>query len=311
MGHAWDLGSAAGERSRSIFKERFPAVSPEAKTMSFQQDDVYSGIKEGTADWYLHEVFPLLKDKIPPAYAEQFSQRLSRSYVSGTGKLTVRDILAPGGSYLKKDGKINPGRKNQVTKDFLSGYLDSNTHLVPEVRSALERTLEILEKFHIGRSTISNNRQGFGYPDSMSMEDILTDRLTQAFNYADMHGLAMGGAVNPTYSANMSVPTYQMGGMIPKFHNGGQVNTKFAGGETMALLKDKEVVFTQEQMAALGSLNSTPNNMMPTSITYAPVINAAPGMDEEMLANLVMVKLGTATNVRYKANGSDGMRVIR
>jgi hypothetical protein len=29
------------------------------------------------------------------------------------------------------------------------------------------------------------------------------------------------------------------------------------------------------------------------------------------LANLVMVKLGTATNVRYKANGSSGMRVIK
>jgi TP901 family phage tail tape measure protein len=311
MGHAWDLGSAAGGRSRSIFKERFPSISPEAKTMSFQQDDVYSGIKEGTADWYLNEVFPLLKDKIPPAYAEQFSRRLSRSYVSGAGKLTVRDILAPGGAYLKKDGKINPGRQHQVTKDFLSGYLDSSTHLVPEVRSALERTLEILEKFHIGRSTIIKNRQVFGYPDSMSMEDILTDRLTQAFNYADMHGLAMGGAVNPTYSANMSVPTYQMGGMIPKFHNGGQVNTKFAGGETMALLKDKEMVFTQDQMAALGSITSTPNQSVPTSITYAPVINAAPGMDEEMLANLVMVKLGTATNIRYKANGSSGMRVIK
>jgi hypothetical protein len=311
MGHAWDLGSAAGGRSRSIFKERFPGISPEAKTMSFQQDDVYSGIKEGTADWYLNEVFPLLKDKIPPAYAEQFSRRLSRSYVSGAGKLTVRDILAPGGAYLKKDGKINPGRQHQVTKDFLSGYLDSSTHLVPEVRSALERTLEILEKFYVGRSIISHNRQSFGYPDSMSMEDILTDRLTKAFNYADMHGLAMGGAVNPTYSANMSVPTYQMGGMIPKFHNGGQVNTKFAGGETMALLKDKEMVFTQDQMAALGSITSTPNQSVPTSITYAPVINAAPGMDEEMLANLVMVKLGTATNIRYKANGSSGMRVIK
>jgi TP901 family phage tail tape measure protein len=102
-----------------------------------------------------------------------------------------------------------------------------------------------------------------------------------------------------------------MGGAIPKFHNGGQVNTKFAGGETMALLKDKEVVFTQDQMAALGSMTSTQMPSGPASITYAPVINAAPGMDEEMLANLVMVKLGTATDIRYKANGSSGMRVIR
>ena len=104
---------------------------------------------------------------------------------------------------------------------------------------------------------------------------------------------------------------WAMGGSIPKFHNGGEVNTKFAGGETMALLKDKEMVFTQDQMTALGSMVSGSNTMTPTSITYAPVINAAPGMDEEMLANLVMVKLGTATNVRYKANGSSGMRVIK
>ena len=64
-------------------------------------------------------------------------------------------------------------------------------------------------------------------------------------------------------------------------------------------------------LSTLGSMGSTQNSMVPTSITYAPVINAAPGMDEEMLANLVMVKLGTATNIRYKANGSSGMRVIK
>jgi hypothetical protein len=116
--------------------------------------------------------------------------------------------------------------------------------------------------------------------------------LTKLIEYAKATGLAMGGS-------------------IPKFHNGGQVNTKFAGGETMALLKDKEMVFTQDQMTALGSMVSGSNTMTPTSITYAPVINAAPGMNEEMLANLVMVKLGTATNVRYKANGSSGMRVIK
>ena len=62
---------------------------------------------------------------------------------------------------------------------------------------------------------------------------------------------------------------------------------------------------------AFCSMTSAPNQSVPTSITYAPVINAAPGMDEEMLANLVMVKLGTATDIRYKANGSSGMRVIK
>jgi TP901 family phage tail tape measure protein len=128
----------------------------------------------------------------------------------------------------------------------------------------------------------------YGVTESTPADDF---GLTKLIEYAKATGLAMGGS-------------------IPKFHNGGQVNTKFAGGETMALLKDKEVVFTQEQMAALGSMGSTQNSMVPTSITYAPVINAAPGMDEEMLANLVMVKLGTATNVRYRANGSTGQRVI-
>jgi TP901 family phage tail tape measure protein len=292
MGHSWDLGTAGGGRSRSIFMDRFTAKDPLTSVLRRSQMDAWSGMKEGTADWYLHEIFPFIKDKLPKPYLDEYVERLGRSYKSGPGVLRVRDILAPGGKYLKEDGKVAPGRLHQASKDFLSGYLDSNTHLEPEVRTALEGTLRLLEKFDVSRDLLDNNRSAFGYGPETPMRDMLSDRLMKAFEYADMHGLAMGG-------------------MIPKFHAGGQVNTKFAGGETLALLKDKEVVFTQDQMTALSSMTSTPNQSVPTSITYAPVINAAPGMDEEMLANLVMVKLGTATNVRYKANGSSGMRVIK
>ena len=292
MGHAWDLGRDGGGRSASIFRERFSGKDPQSMYMSRSQIDAYSGIKEGTADWYIHEIFPLLKDKLPKPYVDQLLERLGRSYKTGPGVIRVRDILEPGGRYLKEDGKVPEGRTHQATSHFLSGYLDSNTHLKPEVRSALERTLKLLQEFSVSRDMLDNNREVFGYGPEMSMRDMLSDRLMKAFEYADKHGLAMGGS-------------------IPKFHNGGQVNTKFAGGETLALLKDKEVVFTQDQMTALSSMTSAPNQSVPTSITYAPVINAAPGMDEEMLANLVMVKLGTATDIRYKANGSSGMRVIK
>jgi len=291
MAHSWDLGTAGGGRSRRLFMERFSGKEPNMY-MTTQQRDVYGGLKEGTADWYMHEIFPSIKDRLPASYLEQYVERLGRSYKSDPGVLTARDILEPGGKYLKADGKVAPDRIHQASKAWLEGYLDSNTHLEPRVRFALEKTLTLLDKFNVSREILENNRVAFGYGPETSMRDMLSDRLWKAFEYADIHGLAMGGS-------------------IPKFHNGGQVNTKFAGGETMALLKDKEMVFTQDQMTALGSITSTPNQSVPTSITYAPVINAAPGMDEEMLANLVMVKLGTATNIRYKANGSSGMRVIK
>ena len=295
LGHSWDLGTKGSGRSRALFMERFPSIDPDAaKRLTLQHRDVYSGIKEGTADWYLREVFPYIKDRIRPEGAENIEKGFAGSYVSRPGKLKVSDILAPGGAYLGKDGMAHADRLHQAGYDFLEGYLDSNTYLLPEVRAALEATLEVLKKYSVSRQILSNsnNAAAFGFTAETTPIEMVSKRLVLAYEYALKNGLAMGGA-------------------IPKFHNGGQVNTRFAGGETMALLKDKEVIFTQDQVAALGSMSSTQMPSGPTSITYAPVIHAAPGMDEEMLANLVMVKLGTATNIRYKANGSSGMRVIR
>ena len=295
LGHAWDLSSPGGGRSLDLFKANYSGtIDPTKRRLTRSQSDFYSGIIEGTADDYLAQIFPYLQGRLRPEVLDNIEKTFTgRTYMATHGKLTVADILAPGGAYLKKDGKVNPDRIHQVNSDFLNGYLYSRPDIDPAQKAALEATLAVLRKFYISRETIDNNKEGmFGYGSKLTMEEMLTDRLTKAYEYALANGLAMGGSV-------------------PKFHNGGQVNTKFAGGETMALLKDKEMVFTQDQMTALGSIASTSNQSVPTSITYAPVINAAPGMDENMLANLVMVKLGTATDIRYKANGSSGMRVIK
>jgi hypothetical protein len=187
---------------------------------------------------------------------------------------------AGGGAYfnsllgLLKASK-DPGYQYIRNPNWLEGLLESSPTMPPHVRARLESYVVKLKEYKV---------DGFSEDDFGNFGELFQDSIA--------NGWARGGS-------------------IPKFHNGGQVNTKFAGGETMALLKDKEMVFTQDQMRALGSVVSVPSQSTPTSITYAPVINAAPGMDEEMLANLVMVKLGTATNIRYKANGSSGMRVIK
>ena len=197
------------------------------------------------------------------------------------GALRIGTPYAKGQSYYNTlasllQGSMDKGYEFYRHPSFIEGLLAVSHNMPKHTR----------EKWEIWKEWLVS----YGIDGSRSIDDITaTAKLLQ-------EALANGWA---------------MGGSIPKFHNGGQVNTKFAGGETMALLKDKEMVFTQDQMTALGSIASVPNQSVPTSITYAPVINAAPGMDENMLANLVMVKLGTATDIRYKANGSSGMRVIK
>jgi hypothetical protein len=194
--------------------------------------------------------------------------------------------------YYWPSGGIGPSPKINPTWPGPAGNIWS-----PEYST--ENFHKKLEKFFLTTDGETGYKNG-----SLTPADVKRAQKWRVQDYPDslLQRFAFGGLVNPSSPYNMS---------IPKFHNGGQVNTKFAGGETMALLKDKEMVFTEDQMRALGSIASVPSQSTPTSITYAPVINAAPGMDEEMLANLVMVKLGTATNIRYKANGSSGMRVIK
>lgn len=98
---------------------------------------------------------------------------------------------------------------------------------------------------------------------------------------------------------------------LPKFHDGGQVNTKFAGGEMMALLKDKEHVLTPEQMSSI----ATPVGATQIMYTVAPVINAAPGMDEGALVNMatrqVMSELTYLNKMNNATIGRPEMRVIR
>jgi hypothetical protein len=52
------------------------------------------------------------------------------------------------------------------------------------------------------------------------------------------------------------------------------------------------------------------NSIVPGSTINHMTIHASPGMDEQALANLVMVKLNNAASVRIKSNGSMGTRTI-
>jgi hypothetical protein len=100
------------------------------------------------------------------------------------------------------------------------------------------------------------------------------------------------------------IPHKALGGLIsmgtlsiPKFHDGGQVHTQFAGGETMALLKDKEHVLTPQQWDILNSRNSSGGDRI---YQIAPVINASEGMDVQALADIATRKtLDAIKTIQY------------
>ena len=103
------------------------------------------------------------------------------------------------------------------------------------------------------------------------------------------------------------LPGASMGGSIniPKFHNGGVVDTQFAGGETMALLKDKEAVFTPEQLDMMsGRFVQAGGDKI---YQIAPVIHAAEGMDVHAVADIATRKMLDALKVQQynesRANG--------
>jgi TP901 family phage tail tape measure protein len=98
---------------------------------------------------------------------------------------------------------------------------------------------------------------------------------------------------------------------LPKFHDGGQVNTRFAGGEMMALLKDKEHVLTPDQMSVVAGSGGTTQ----ISYTIAPVIHATEGMDAGALVNMATRQVMSELNYINKNNnatmGRPEMRVIK
>jgi hypothetical protein len=97
---------------------------------------------------------------------------------------------------------------------------------------------------------------------------------------------------------------YSMGGMIPKFHEGGTVNTTFAGGETMALLQDKERVLTPQQWDLVTSRNSGGGDRV---YQIAPVINASEGMDVHALADIATRKtLDAIKSIQYNERRANG-----
>jgi TP901 family phage tail tape measure protein len=197
-------------------------------------------------------------------FANPFAK--GESYVTNAGLGISEDFV----HFVKG---IQTGRSHQVTPRFLTDYLESSG-------SALSR--EAVDRIKIFKATLSRYEKQFSDPLSY------------------MHGML------PKFEEIIknAAPKLSMGGMIPKFHDGGQVHTTFAGGETMALLQDKERVLTPQQWDILNSKNSSGGDRI---YQIAPVINASEGMDVHALADIATRKtLDAIKTMQYNERRSSG-----
>jgi len=87
--------------------------------------------------------------------------------------------------------------------------------------------------------------------------------------------MAQGGYVNPSYSSNMSMPSYKTG-------------VKYLYDDTIAQLHKGEAVIPENMNPWNPNSNSSIGG---TTYYIQPTINAAPGMDENALANLTAQKV--------------------
>jgi hypothetical protein len=110
---------------------------------------------------------------------------------------------------------------------------------------------------------------------------------------------ADGGYVNPSYPSNMS---------IPKFENG----INMVPADMLAMLHKNEAVVP----ANMNPFNPNAQSYSQPSISYniAPVINAAPGMDEQAIANMatrqVLAEIKVMDSRNTASIGRQGMRVV-
>jgi hypothetical protein len=188
------------------------------------------------------------------------------SYVTNSGLGIAEDFV----HYISG---IKTGRNHQVTPTFLADYLESSG-------SALSK--EAIDRIKIFKATLSRYEKRFMYPQSAMSAMI-----------PKFEEIIKGAA-----------PKLSMGGMIPKFHDGGQVHTAFAGGETMALLQDKERVLTPQQWDLVTSRNSSGGDRV---YQIAPVINASEGMDVHALADIATRKtLDAIKSIQYNERRTSG-----
>jgi hypothetical protein len=225
-----------------------------------------------------HEIFAdrfsLASKKVISKYwDEAWSEKhFANPFAAGESYVTNAGLSAPR-DFVHFISGIKTGRAHQVTSKFLGDYLDSSG-------SGLSK--EAVDKIKIFKATLQRYEKQFANP------------------HAAMLGML------PKFEELLAGPLSRLaiGGMIPKFHEGGTVNTKFAGGETMALLQDKERVLTPQQWDLVTSRNSGGGDKV---YQIAPVINASEGMDVHALADIATRKtLDAIKSIQYNERRTSG-----
>ena len=125
-----------------------------------------------------------------------------------------------------------------------------------------------------------------------SEEDILNIPRTSAARGGYIRGLNVGGYINPTYMPDMKMPSFKTG-------------IKYLASDTIAQLHAKEMVVPEN----MNPFNPTATNPIGGGTYYIqPTINAAPGMDENMITDLAVQKVMTQLkDIDRKAGGNINM----
>ena len=188
--------------------------------------------------------------------------------------------------YYKWNGSISTEAEKNLTTEHFGQTIPSNKKVWHDY----------LEKFFL----TARGETGFGFPILSKSEDkrmrewnpkIHPDSLLQ--NFAD------GGYVNPAYAANLSVPKFEKGiNMVP--------------ANMLAMLHKNEAVVP----ANMNPFNPNAQSYSQPSISYniSPVINAAPGMDEQAIANMatrqVLAEIKVLDARNNASMGRPGTRVV-
>jgi hypothetical protein len=213
--------------------------------------------------------------------------------ISVTGKqvadANVMNVLdRPHGEdwYYKWNGAISTEPEKNLT----------TTHFGQTVPSSKKIWNDYLEKFFL----TARGETGYGFPILSKSED----KRMRNWNY-QMHSdsllqnFASGGYVNPSYPSNLP---------IPKFENG----INMVPADMLAMLHKNEAVVP----ASMNPFNPNAQSYSQPSISYniAPVINAAPGMDEQAIANMatrqVLAEIKVIDARNNASIGRPGTRVV-
>jgi len=191
--------------------------------------------------------------------------------------------------YYWPSGGIGPSPKINPTWPGPAGNIWSPTY-------STENFHKKLEKFFLSSDGETGYKNG-----SFTPADTKRAKTWRIQDYPDslLQKFASGGYVNPSYYSNLP---------IPKFENG----INMVPADMLAMLHKNEAVVP----ASMNPFNPNAQSYSQPSISYniAPVINAAPGMDEQAIANMatrqVLAEMKIIDARNNASMGRPGTRVV-